>query len=448
MIIIALSFFLIWEVTTRTLVAYLAVVAPDAALRVRSTNPDALLKVAQRELRLARGDRNQSSKAKDSGPDESQETSQNRGGFSLYPTGLTPGMEARIRNSAERALYHDPLNAKALRILGQLSDRTPDRELTRAFMQGAVRRSLHEGIAVYWMMQESYLRQDYPDAIRYADVLLRTRPQLLLQVMPVLGKIAEKRDANDDLKKLLSRNPPWRAAFFAHLPSTITDARVPLDFMLGLEDSEAPPTTAEIASYLTFLVEHRFYQLAYYTWLQFLPPEQLGKAGRLFNGDFELALSGLPFDWILSRGTGSIVKIATRSDAQGGHALFMQFGPGRVKFPGVRQLLLLPPASYELRGTYKVDMLSQLGLQWRITCAGSQTLINEDSELLSEIDPRWKEFRVPFTVPSGCLAQKLHLASSAVSASERFMSGSLWYDDLKIVRIDSRKAPEQPSAPQ
>ena len=99
---------------------------------------------------------------------------------------------------AERALSNDPLNARAFRILGQLSEQTSDDKQTETFMQAAVRRSLHESEAVYWMMQKSYQDRNYHAAIGYADTLLRTRQTRRSYVMPILGNIAENQDASDD----------------------------------------------------------------------------------------------------------------------------------------------------------------------------------------------------------------------------------------------------------
>ena len=54
--------------------------------------------------------------------------------------------------------------------------------------------------------------------MRYADILLRTRPQLSQHVFPMLGRMAENLGASDELKRALGENPPWRAQFFDALP--------------------------------------------------------------------------------------------------------------------------------------------------------------------------------------------------------------------------------------
>ena len=113
---------------------------------------------------------------------------------------------------------------------------------TQKLMQAAVRRSLLESVAVYWMMRKSFQDQNYKEALRYADILMRTRPQALGPIMPIMGKMAELPEASADLKLLLSTNPPWRPQFLSSVPNAISDARTPLDILLSLKDTANPPT--------------------------------------------------------------------------------------------------------------------------------------------------------------------------------------------------------------
>ena len=192
--------------------------------------------------------------------------------------------------------------------------------------------------------------------------------------------------------------PGGERQFFTLLPESVSDARAPLDLLLALRDTPTPPKTSEVGPYLKFLIEHKFYDLAYYTWLQFLPPEQLNTAGYLFNGSFEVDPTGLPFDWTFTKESGATIEIADRTDAEatlaalkadtwskeqkaylsnkylndpgrGAHALFLEFGVGRVEGLSVKQMIVLAPDDYQFRGTYKADIVSQRGLQWRVVCA-------------------------------------------------------------------------------
>ena len=118
--------------------------------------------------------------------------------------------------------------------------------------------------------------------------------------------------------------------------------------------------------------------------------------------------------------------------------MFTQFGPGRVDFPGVAQLVVLAPGTYALEGKYKIDIVSQRGVQWRVTCASEKKPSIGESPLFNGTDPEWKDFVVSFTVPdTDCSAQYVHLISGARSASEQFVSGTVWNDDLRIVRNET-----------
>ena len=76
------------------------------------------------------------------------------------------------------------------------------------------------------MMRESYCNKNYMEAMRYADILLRTRPELSQYVYPMLDRIAENGSASGQLKQALAENPPWRTGFFNALPRNVNNARM------------------------------------------------------------------------------------------------------------------------------------------------------------------------------------------------------------------------------
>jgi hypothetical protein len=149
---------------------------------------------------------------------------------------------------------------------------------------------------------------------------------------------------------------------------------------------------------------------------------------------FEAASNGLPFDWSISVGSGATVEVSARPDAPGQHALLLELGPGRVEFPGVTQMLLLTPGAYHLKGQLKGELEGRRGLQWRVVCAAGQPL--GESEMFVGEAPDWKDFEFDFTVPDNdCRAQYLRLALAARSASEQLVSGTVWYDSLRLSRL-------------
>ena len=353
-IVIGLGILLAWGVITQSLVAYLSDAYPEAAYWLHATptvllnladdklNADAAKRVmepvlspnfehASRERSYAKGI--QSIEKLDAQAD-AEKSPENKDFVSSSGADddLSEADYAQIKSWAQRALRNDPLNARALRILAQIADHASDAGKTEALMQGAAQRSLQESLAIFWVMRQRYRDQDYAEAIRYADILLRTRPQLSDHVFPMLGRIAEIPDAKGELTSALAKDPPWRAQFFNSLSRNVTDARTPLELLLSLRDAATPPTDAERQAYLQALIEHKLYELAYYSWLQFLPPDQLGNTGRLFNGSFEVPPSGLPFDWVFKKAPGVNVKFAPRPDHEREQALLIEFGPGRVDF--------------------------------------------------------------------------------------------------------------------
>ena len=60
---------------------------------------------------------------------------------------------------------------------------------------------------------------------------------------------------------------------------------------------------------------------------------------------------------------------------------------------------------------------------------------SQKADLLRGDIAQWRDFAVTFTVPAtGCRAQHVRLDLDARSASEKMVSGSLWFDDLELKR--------------
>ena len=345
----------------------------------------------------------------------------------------------KLQEQLQKILVRDPLNASAWSMLGLLAAKNNETDKANRYMQAAIARSLRERPAAYWGMRTSNDAQDHAKAAMLADALLRSDRQAMTVVGPFLGQMAENDKAKSWVDKTLAANPPWRARFFASLGDKVTDARTPLNLLLALNGTQQPPADREIKDYLRLLVSKRYYALAYYTWLQFLPPERLTKVGLLYNGGFEFELSGMPFDWVVNSSTGVTFDFAPHGGNQNGNALRVELSGGRVDFKPVSQYITLAPGDYKFTGNYKGELKGRRGLKWRMICYGSTGGRNVgESELMQGPKSDWTEFNFVFSVPSqDCPALWLGLQLDARSASEKIASGTMWYDDLRIARQDA-----------
>lgn len=468
----SIGLLLVWLVATKSLAAHYAESDPEWALRLNSLEPVALTRLAESLLSTKAAESEGPKGFKEGGsgaepepsPSAPSATAESRdlaGSLSKVasqalkkpptgePSGATPAGEVaepttEARNEAARlaalALSGNSMDARAIRLLGQVAEAGGDTVQTGRYMKLAVSLSQRESYAVYWLMIHAYESQDYGTALHYADVLLRTRSRGPDLAAPVLTRLAENKDANSEVKKLLAQNPPWRGQFFNAMLASISDARTPLDLMLALKDTPKSPTVGEIARYLDFLVGKKFFDTAYYAWLQFLPNDELSTVGLLYNGSFERQPSGQPFDWSMTQGEGADASRVERPDSGDQHALSIKFGHGRVAFPGVRQMTMLAPGKYALMGLSQGLVRGPRGLVWRVSCAVSDVRLGE-SQMIFGSGRNWKAFEFGFEVPpQDCRAQKIHLVLDARSASEQLVSGEILFDELNIIRLPAEGA--------
>jgi hypothetical protein len=409
---------LLWQIVATSFVAHLAVVAPETALSLAPADPLALLELADRKLNA-----------------DSASWSLRRAGEQTIverPESAIESLSATerdaIRALAEAALRQAPLDARAMRILGQsASDDSAER-----FMEAAVRRSLNESRAIFWLLQDRFEKRRHADAVQIADILLRTRPNLVEVVTPSLARMAEDEEAFVEVGRLMASAPPWREAFLAYVCDHVSDARTPLRLMLAFEKTRSPPTAESLRTYLAFLFRHRFYDFAYRAWRRFAPPERLQAAGNLYNADFEFPPTGLFFDWTIVNGSGATIEIVPRPGDENRRALVIEYDRERAAPHGVSQHVKLPAGAYRMTGLQRGELIGRRGPRWRIVCAGANAEIGESEMAMGRMSD-WRRFQFDFVVPDkDCVVQQARLDLDARSPSEWMVSGKIWYADLKI----------------
>lgn len=343
-------------------------------------------------------------------------------------------LRVEIGGLARRVIRHDPLNARAFRLLAEVTD---DVEQVRALMQAAAKRSRRESIAIFWLLNDSFVAKDFARALDHADILLRTRGQLTPYVMSYLGSIAEDPLGRPLIIQRLAAAPSWRRGFFSELPRNVRDPRTPLELMIALKDAGKPVAQSELGPYLAFLIGNNLVEQAYNSWLQLLPKEQLAGLGLLTNASFELDPSGLPFDWVIARPLNAVVELAAAREASGARALHIGFGTGRIRFPETSQVVMLAPGRYRLEGKLRGTIIAKRGLRWQLRCIyGTKRMLAETDMLLGQF-PGWRTFDFEVEVPDNgdCRAQTLRLFHDSRSASEELITGDIWFDDLRLARL-------------
>lgn len=444
----ALSLVALWLVLAKSLPYALAPVAPDIALALNPNNPPALLAKAEAQKKklldiLGAADEapktGQAAVSTSDGAADTLSRLPEVKGAALEPVGEREKLRAQIRDFALRAIANDPLNAQAFRLLAEA---TASADQVRLLMQEALKRSRRESIAAFWLLNDSYYRNDFKAAITYSDILLHTQPALATHVLSYLCLLADNPDARPLLVAMLESGPAWRRRFFDLLPQKAKSPDTPLSFMTPLRESKNPVADNELSPYLSYLIQNHHVDLAYNAWLQFLPPSRLENLGLLTNANFEIKPNGLPFDWEFREGVNALAEIVPLNSGGVGRGLHIGFGEGRIKFPVVRQVLYLAPGRYRLEGKLHGAISGKRGLRWQLRCLYEGARVLGETEMLMGRTEQWRVFSFEAEAPASteCLGQEVRLIHDARSASEELLTGEVWFNDLRLERVPAESA--------
>ncbi|MCB1823060.1 MAG: hypothetical protein KDJ54_00085 [Candidatus Competibacteraceae bacterium] len=281
-----------------------------------------------------------------------------------------------------------------------------------------------------------WLTQSRPDlALARWDMLLRNRPEVADQLYPLLLHWVESAETRALLRPLLANPPTWWDRFFTYVAAKSTRLETVVYLYRNRERGGKLPEATEQKVYLERLWREGHWLETYLAWLGGLDQSQQGGLGNLYNGGFELPVTGIGFDWSISTPRGAQVEITETYGTHGGKALHVTFNGQRVRFRHVWQPLYLEPGHYRLQGRARPDGLrAERGIRWTVRCAASDDRLLVEGPLFTGSDD-WRLFTQDFTVPeANCPVQRLRLELEGRAELDFEVQGGIWFDDLAIIR--------------
>jgi tetratricopeptide (TPR) repeat protein len=386
---LVLAIWIGWTLVQATRADLLAEDDPQAALRLDPDHPQALLRLAWRQL--GQGDN-----------DAATATAR-------HLLAVEPGQGDAFAVLALAAARRGDADASALaRIALQRAPRNRDLRATEAAAL------LKAG--------------DLDGALAQIDALLRLTPTRGKMLYPALAQQAQDKRFAEALAATLAKDPPWRRAFLGVLNKEGTPAA--LDQVYAWLQQHGELTKDETGRWLDRMIADGRWGEAYAHWVGTLGPDA-ARLTPVYNGDFERDPSRQGFGWRNDASPGAFAEIEAGAGPKGNRAAHVHFIGRPAARGNLRQALLLAPGRFDLAMQVRTDFLrSDQGLQWVVRCDKGRTIAVLPIEDGSD---GWRRMAAQFEVPAEkCAGQWLELRNPAVSGSAQQVSGDLWIDDVAI----------------
>ncbi|NCA72098.1 MAG: hypothetical protein EOM91_18875 [Sphingobacteriia bacterium] len=331
----------------------------------------------------------------------------------------------------------NPSRAQPLLALGALAVAEDDHARAEALVAAAsalapVSARVQEDIAAYWASRGrlDLAMTHWSRAIEAGSPRTRSIFETFRRLLSTPEGMAAFRD--------VARDPPaWWEQFFVQTAQGKSELGLVRQLYAMRRATGAVPLSAEErTSYVARLLREDEFEAAYLAWVNSLLPAQRQQLGLLFNGGFELPFTGFGFDWHVVKHDRASVSRAPVEGSQG-QALRILFRFSRTRFDHFYQPLYLAPGAYRVSGRYLSDKLySESGLRWVVNCRSPASgALGESTRILGSEE--WTNFSFEVEIPETCRLQEVRLASADILRLDEAIDGTLWFDDLVIVRIEA-----------
>lgn len=339
------------------------------------------------------------------------------------------------RNLALESSFYNPANGHAFLMLAMLWE--SEGKLTFASKAAAMADFLAPRDADVQLKLGSFWAQrgQPKEILSHWASALETRPALGEALFPVMLEIVDTPLMREKSLLALGDSPSWWGKFFKYaLKNSAHEETLKALYNAKIKTIEQD----ERRAYLDHLINAGLYTDAYFIWLNSLNSSQITTLGNVNDGSFEQEITDEGFGWRSSKSNAFKLAAESTYGSVGEKALHLAFQNKVSSHPVISQFLMLDPGRYHLRGQVRVDnLVAGKGLRWSVVCAGvvNEQLTNSEY-FIGSTD--WTSFESSMEVPAKkCELQQLVLRTdSAMDYDATAYSGSIWFDNIEVVRID------------
>ena len=309
-----------------------------------------------------------------------------------------------VKRLALKALESQPINPKALRLLGYIEDAGGNSGKAEEYIRMAAKLSRREAGAQLWLIEASARKGDIHQTLAHYDIVLRTKPDTQTVLFPRLVSAIEDLEIRAALKPYIRNENGWGRSFLSFAINNTNHLPVLTRLILetgGLSDPDE--ARVQEVALIGRLVAEGYFAEARQIFLQ-MPGVQ---ASRISSAAFDASDRNARF--------GAIGwQLINDLDAGGGftdngkHVALSIFANSSTTRPVATKLLYLKPSNYILDvKVSSIDRGSGGFLRWALRCPDAT-----GGKILWSVDSVTASLKGRFNIPSGCPVQYLNLIAS------------------------------------
>jgi len=332
-----------------------------------------------------------------------------------------------------KAIERNPLEQEYWLNLAKILDRMGEKKAFEKALQNAIL-VFPTGYQGRWIVGNLLLQKgEYEKASPHFSYILSHYPEESSMVYDIWGKVTQ--DPAFFLEKLVPHDPSSYRQYLSYLYGE-GNKEMAKKVWEGMAHLAYKAECSEVIHYIDFLISHGDIAEAYRIYEAELRVRGLPIPSRenlVVNGGFEKEkVLGGGFDWKIEAIRGGEITFDNTVASEGRRSLKISFsGKENVDFYHVFQYVSLKPnRKYQLKAEVKTKALStQSGVKLEIIGIGP-AFYGASQAMTGDND--WREVSVIFRTPKQSQGGLVRLRREATEKFDRFISGSLWIDNVRI----------------